>query len=109
MTSDCLPHQVIAAALRAGFTLIDTGELYGNEERIREGIFLSGMHRESLILSSKAGRWCEGELPPTVAARLPAEYRTHAQQGSPLLRGVYPTPRGTLGRGVCIGGAAESI
>jgi len=108
MTSECLPHQVIAAALRAGFTLIDTGELYGNEERIREGILLSGMHRESLILSSKAGRWCEGELPPTVAARLPAEYRSHAQQGSPLLRGVYPTPRGTLGRGVCIGGAAET-
>lgn len=97
---------VIAAAIRAGYSLIDTGELYANEAAIRESIAQSGAHRESLIISSKAGRWCEGELPASTMDHVPPEYRAHAQQG--LLRGFYRTTRGTLGRGVCIGGAAET-
>ena len=85
-------------AVRAGYRLIDTAELYENEEIVGEGIRRSGVHRDSLFLSSKHGRWCDGEPPPAVAAAVPAEHRG--------IRGVYPTSRGTLGRGVCIGGAA---
>ena len=64
----------------------------------------SGVHVDSLLLSSKAGSWCEGALPRHVADALPPEYRHYGDQ----LRGFYPTPRGTLGRGVCIGGAAAT-
>ena len=90
--------EAIATAVRAGYRLIDTAELYDNEEIVGEGIRRSGVHRDSLFLSSKHGRWCDGEPPPAVAAAVPAEHRG--------IRGVYPTSRGTLGRGVCIGGAA---
>ena len=93
---------VIAAAIRAGYRLIDTGELYGNEEAIRQGVALSGVHAASLVLSSKAGTWCRGALPPALLPAVPAEYR-HLE-----LRGFYPTPRGTLGRGVCIGDAGAT-
>ena len=48
------------------------------------------------------GTWCDGELPTTVGASVPTEYRHLG------LRGLYPTSRGTLGRGVCIGGAAAT-
>ena len=37
-----------------------------------------------------------------MARAVPAEYRAYN------LGGLYPTPHGTLGRGVCIGGAAET-
>jgi len=68
---------VIGAAVRAGYRLIDTGQLYANEHIVREGIRLSGVHREALFIASKAGEWCPG---------------------------WYPTPRSTLARAVCIGG-----
>lgn len=90
---------VIAAAIRAGYRLIDTGELYGNEEIIRGAVAASGVHSDSLVLSSKAGTWCSASLPSEVAAAVPAEYKRFN------LGGLYPTSRGTLGRGVCIGGA----
>ena len=45
---------VIAAALQAGYGLIDTGELYANEAPIRRALELSGVSRESVLLSSKA-------------------------------------------------------
>ena len=90
----------MAAALRAGYRLVDTGELYGNERQVAAAVQLSGVHRESLVLSSKAGAWCDGALPPDVASLVPTEYRG--------VRGAYPTSRGTLGRGVCIGGGAAT-
>lgn len=68
---------VIGAAVRAGYRLIDTGQLYGNEHIVREGVRLSGVHREAIFLASKAGEWCPG---------------------------WFPTPRETLARAVCIGG-----
>ena len=89
----------ISAALRQGYRLIDTGELYGNEEIVARGIAHSGVDPASILLSSKHGTWCEAPLPPEIAAAVPAEYRQHR------LGGLYPTSRGTLGRGVCIGDA----
>ena len=88
---------VIGAALRSGYRLIDTGELYANEEIISRGIGRSGVKLAELVIASKHGGWCTAELPPNVAAAVPDEYR---QRG---LGGLYPTSRGTLGRGVCIG------
>ena len=56
-----------------------------------------------MVLSSKAGTWCAGELPADVAAAVPDEYR------SAHLGGLYPiASRGTLGRGVCIGDARST-
>lgn len=90
-------------AIRAGHRLIDTGELYGNEQIIRDAIRVSGVHPETMVLSSKAGTWCAGELPADVAAAVPDEYR------SAHLGGLYPiASRGTLGRGVCIGDARST-
>lgn len=68
---------VIAQAIQAGYRLVDTGQLYGNEHIVRRAVELSGIAREDLFISSKAGEWCPG---------------------------YYPTPRGTMARGVCIGG-----
>lgn len=72
---------VIGAAIRAGYRLVDTGELYGNEALVAEGVRLSGVHREGVFLSSKTGSWCPG---------------------------WYATPRGTMARAVCIGGFEET-
>ena len=66
---------VLAAAITHGHRLIDTGELYENERIIRQAIAASGVHPEALILSTKAGTWCTGALPPHIAAQVPAEYR----------------------------------
>ena len=67
--------EAIAKAVRAGYRLVDTAELYENEEIVGEGIRRSGVHRDSLFLSSKHGHWCDGEPPPAVAAAVPAEHR----------------------------------
>ena len=61
--------EAIATALRAGW--LRHAELYDNEEIVGEGIRRSGVHRDSLFLSSKHGRWCDGEPPPAVAAAVP--------------------------------------
>lgn len=74
--------QVIAQAIRAGYRLVDTGELYGNEAIVAAGLRLSGVHRESVFLSSKTGRWCPG---------------------------WYATPRHTMARAVCIGGYEHTL
>lgn len=64
-----------------------------------QAIQSSGVHREALVLSSKHGAWCDGPLPAHLTEMLPPEYRGRG------VGGFYPTSRGTLGRGVCIGGA----
>jgi len=66
---------VIAAAIRAGYSLIDTGQLYDNDLVIRDAISASGVHRESLVLTSKAGSWCDGQMPTALQQALPAQYR----------------------------------
>ena len=91
---------VIAAAIRAGYALLDTGELYGNEELVGRAVRRSGVHRESLWLSSKAGHWCTSPPPAALLSQLPAQYRH--------LGALYPTSRGTVARAVCVGGAAET-
>ena len=64
---------VIAEAIRRGHAaLIDTGELYGNEEIIQKAIASSGTQ---VVLSSKHGTWCEGELPEEVTSQVPDEYK----------------------------------
>ena len=46
---------VLEAALRAGHRLVDTGELYENEEIVRTAIAASGVPTDELFLSSKHG------------------------------------------------------
>ncbi|KAG8467285.1 hypothetical protein KFE25_000601 [Diacronema lutheri] len=72
---------VIAAALRAGYRLVDTAALYANERIVAEGLRRSGVHREAVFLTSKTGAWCPG---------------------------WYQTPRGTMARAVCIGGREDT-
>jgi diketogulonate reductase-like aldo/keto reductase len=84
--------------------LIDTAELYGNEELIAAAVASSGVHRESLTLSSKVGRWCDAEPPAEVTAAVPPEYA--GVRGVYVARGSGGGP--TLSRGVCIGGAAST-
>ncbi len=91
---------VIAAALRAGYRLLDMGELYENEEVVGRALRRSGLHRDTVFVSSKAGRWCTSEPPAELLAELPPHYRG--------LRGVYATSRGTLSRAVCVGGAQQT-
>jgi len=73
---------VIAQAVRAGYRLVDTAELYANEHLVARGLALSGVHREGVFLVSKTGQWCPG---------------------------WYPTSRGTLARGVCLDGFEETV
>ena len=90
---------VIAAAIRAGYALVDTGELYGNEALVGRAVRRSGVHREALWLSSKVGHWCTSPPPAALLSQLPAQYRH--------IGALYPTSRGTVARAVCVGGAAE--
>ena len=93
-------ERVIAAAVRAGYRLVDTGQLYDNEEIVGRALRLSGIHREAIFVSSKAGHWCTAPPPAELTEALPAQYRG--------LGGLHPTSRGTLGRSVCVGGAART-
>jgi diketogulonate reductase-like aldo/keto reductase len=51
-----LPHrpaELVAAAIAAGYRLIDTARKYGTEERVGEGIRASGIAREELWVTTK--------------------------------------------------------
>ena len=91
---------VIAAAIRAGYALLDMGELYENEALVGRAVRRSGVHREALFLSSKVGHWCTSPPPAALLSQLPPQYRN--------LGALYPTSRGTVARAVCVGGAAET-
>jgi 2,5-diketo-D-gluconate reductase A len=47
--------EVVALALRAGFRLIDTAQMYGNERGVGDGIAASGVAREEVYVTSKLG------------------------------------------------------
>lgn len=49
--ADC--EAAVAAAIKAGYRLIDTAEAYGNEEAVGKGIAASGIAREELFLVTK--------------------------------------------------------
>ena len=91
---------VVAAAIRAGYALIDMGELYENEALVGRAVRRSGVHREALFLSSKAGHWCTSPPPAALLNELPPRYRA--------LGALYPTSRGSMARAVCVGGAVET-
>lgn len=48
---DC--EKAVAAAIRAGYRLIDTAEAYGNEAQVGRGIAASGIDRKELFLVTK--------------------------------------------------------
>ena len=81
-------HNQGSPHIRAGYALVDTAELYGNEALVGRAVRRSGVHRESLWLSSKAGHWCTSPPPAALLSQLPAQYRH--------LGALYPTSRGTL-------------
>ncbi len=49
--ADC--EKAVAAAIRAGYRLIDTAEAYGNEAQVGRGIAASGIDRKELFLVTK--------------------------------------------------------
>jgi 2,5-diketo-D-gluconate reductase A len=50
--------RAVAAAIEAGYRLIDTSEQYGNEEAVGEGIRASGVAREDVFVTTKFNaRW----------------------------------------------------
>ena len=49
--ADC--EAAVAAAIKAGYRLIDTAEAYGNEEAVGKGIAVSGIARNELFLVTK--------------------------------------------------------
>ncbi len=57
----------IAAAVRAGYRLLDTASSYGNEDAVGEGVRRSGVDRDTLVVTSKVPNGHHG-LGPTRAA-----------------------------------------
>ena len=47
--------EVVGLALQAGYRLIDTAQMYGNEQGVGEAIAASGILREQLFITSKLG------------------------------------------------------
>ena len=47
--------EVVGLALQAGYRLIDTAQLYGNERGVGHGIAASGLPRQELYVTSKLG------------------------------------------------------
>jgi 2,5-diketo-D-gluconate reductase B len=47
------PAELVAAAIAAGYRLIDTARKYGTEERVGEGIRASGIARNDLFVTTK--------------------------------------------------------
>ena len=43
----------VSAALKAGFRLIDTAQMYGNEAEVGRGLVLSGLPRSSYMVTTK--------------------------------------------------------
>ncbi|WP_420102913.1 aldo/keto reductase [Bosea sp. (in: a-proteobacteria)] len=63
---EAMAQDTVAAALAAGISLIDTSPLYGHglsEHRI--GAALRQVRRDSVILSTKVGRWMQPGAPKT--------------------------------------------
>ena len=94
-------ERTVAAALRLGYTHVDTAQGYGNEEAVGAGIAASGVPRERLFLTTKVrpDRMGDGDLQRSVeesllklaghAGRSPAA--ALAQPGDPARR-QHPRP-----------------
>ena len=55
-TWEIKPHdtvEAVTAALRAGYRLIDTAKLYGNEKQVGEAVMQSGLPREEVFVTTK--------------------------------------------------------
>lgn len=57
----------VATAIEAGYRLIDTAALYGNEEGVGEAIAKSGVPREELFITTKLGNPDQGYDPALAA------------------------------------------
>ncbi|HUO38231.1 MAG TPA: aldo/keto reductase, partial [Mycobacterium sp.] len=55
-------EQAVAAALEAGYRLIDTAAAYGNEEAVGRAIAASGIPREELFVTAKVATQDQGYL-----------------------------------------------
>ena len=59
--------EAVAAALRAGYRMIDTAAMYGNEESVGRAIASSGILREELFVTTKLLPRDHGYLPAIAA------------------------------------------
>src|SRR5215831_4762406 len=59
---------IVSAALRGGYSHLDTAQMYGNESEVGEGIRASGVARENVFLTTKAwhNRLAAGDLERSV-------------------------------------------
>ena len=53
-------EKCVDAALRAGYRLIDTAQIYGNEKAVGQAIAQSGLPREAIFVTSKVWRTKHG-------------------------------------------------
>ena len=58
---DAEAESAVAAALRAGYRLIDTAENYGNESGVGRGIRSSGVDRDEVFVTTKLNKTWHGE------------------------------------------------
>ena len=58
---DAEAESAVAAALRAGYRLIDTAENYGNESGVGRGIRSSGVDRDEVFVTTKLNKRWHGE------------------------------------------------
>ena len=58
---DAEAEQAVAAALRAGYRLIDTAENYRNEAGVGRGIRSSGVDRDEIFVTTKLNKRWHGE------------------------------------------------
>ena len=54
-------ERTVAAAIEAGYRLVDTAEAYGNERGVGRGIRASGIDPEELFVTTKFNRRWHGE------------------------------------------------
>ncbi len=59
---DAEAESAVAAALRAGYRLIDTAENYGNESGVGRGIRSSGVDRDEVFVTTKLNKRWHGEV-----------------------------------------------
>ncbi len=67
---DAVATENVRLALQAGFRLIDTAQMYENEEAVGTGIRLSGVPREEIFLVTKVStttmRKCDDEISASI-------------------------------------------
>jgi len=64
--------QMVEAALRGGYTHVDTAQGYGNEDEVGEGLSSSGVERKTVFLTTKVrtDKMADGELQRSVEESL---------------------------------------